>query len=78
MNKSGEQPGADPGRIAYLINGFLRDNLSEAEHNELDAWIETSPENMRLFEELTDEGNLQAAQAWFKAQEGDKKRKAKR
>ena len=78
MNTSGEQPGIDPGRIAYLIDGFLRDNLTETEHDELDAWIEASPENMRLFEELTDEENLQAAQAWFRKYEGNRERKRKR
>lgn len=78
MNTSGEQPGTDPGRIAYLIDGFLRETLTETEHDELDAWIEASPENMRLFEELTDDGNLQAAQAWFRTHEGKKGRKKER
>lgn len=51
-------------RIAYLIAGFLRGTLTEAEHDELDAWIVESDENLRLFEELTDEENLETAIAW--------------
>src|SRR6476620_3417026 len=47
-------------RIAYLIAGFIRKTLTEAEHNELDAWVEASDENMRLFEDLTDEKNIEA------------------
>lgn len=41
-------------RIAYLIAGFLRQTLKDEEHDELDAWIEASDANQRLFEELTD------------------------
>lgn len=78
MNSNGEQASPDPGRVAYLINGFLQDNLTEPERDELDEWIEAAPENMKLFEELTDEENLQAAQTWYGAKEADKSRKAKR
>jgi transmembrane sensor len=52
-------------RIAYLIAGFIRKNLTEAEHDELDAWVESSDENMLLFEELTDEKNIEANLAWM-------------
>jgi transmembrane sensor len=52
-------------RIAYLIAGFIRKNLTEAEHDELDAWVEASDENMILFEELTDEKNIEANLAWM-------------
>lgn len=78
MNNHGEQASPDPGRIAYLVNGFLQDNLTEPERDELDEWIEAAPENMKLFEELTDEENLQAAQTWFQKQEANKKRKRTR
>jgi transmembrane sensor len=37
-------------RIAYLVLGYLRKTLTEAEHDELDAWVEASDENMLLFE----------------------------
>jgi len=47
-------------RIAYLIAGFLRGTLTEAEHDELDAWVVASDDNTRLFEELTDEAYLEA------------------
>jgi len=52
-------------RIAYLIAGFIRKTLTEAEHDELDAWVESSDENMLLFEELTDEKNIEANLAWM-------------
>jgi len=52
-------------RIAYLIAGFIRETLTEAEHDELDAWVESSDENMLLFEELTDEKNIEANLAWM-------------
>jgi transmembrane sensor len=52
-------------RIAYLVAGYIRKNLTEAEHDELDAWVEASDENMLLFEELTDEKNIEANLAWM-------------
>src|SRR4029079_8992419 len=65
MKPGDEHIQKDASRIAYLIAGFLRGDLTEPEHDELDKWIEVHPDNMRLFEELTDEETLQAAQAWF-------------
>jgi len=52
-------------RVAYLIAGFIRHTLSETEHDELDAWVESSDDNMILFEELTDERNIEANLAWM-------------
>lgn len=78
MNSNGEKASPDSGRVAYLINGFLQDNLTDGERDELDEWIEAAPENMRLFEELTDEENLQAAQVWYQGKEAAKNRKDKR
>ena len=52
-------------RIAYLIAGYIRRTLTEEEHDELDAWVEASDENMLLFEELTDEKNIEANLAWM-------------
>lgn len=40
-------------RIGYLIDAFLRDTITPDEHDELDAWVGTSDENMRIFEEQT-------------------------
>jgi transmembrane sensor len=53
-------------RIAYLIAGYIRKTLTVAEHDELDAWVEESDENMKLFEELTDEQNIEASLARMK------------
>ena len=46
-------------RIAALIVGYIKQTLNPEEHDELDAWVEGSDSNMRLFEELTDEKNLE-------------------
>lgn len=54
-------------RIAYLISGYVQQTLTEREHNELDAWVEESDDNMKLFEELTDEENIDANMAWMKS-----------
>ncbi len=40
-------------RIAYLVAGYLRQSLTTAEHDELDAWLTSSEQNQLLFEELT-------------------------
>ncbi len=52
-------------RIAYLISGFIQNKLTKDEHDELDSWVEASDENMLLFEELTDEKNIEANMAWM-------------
>jgi ferric-dicitrate binding protein FerR (iron transport regulator) len=55
----------DPNRIAYLIAGFVKGTLTTAEQEELDLWVAASDDNLRLFEELTDEDKLEEAQAFF-------------
>jgi len=52
-------------RIAYLIAGYIRGTLTESEHDELDKWVEASDDNMLLFEELTDEKNIEANLEWM-------------
>ncbi|MEP7375992.1 MAG: FecR domain-containing protein [Chitinophagaceae bacterium] len=47
-------------RVAYLVSGYLRQSLTEAELDELDAWIVASDENQELFEELIDRKNIEA------------------
>jgi transmembrane sensor len=61
---NGEDPLPVAERIAYLIAGFLRNSLTEEEHDELDDWVVASDENTRLFEELTDPDNLEAMLEW--------------
>src|SRR4030095_6069999 len=46
-------------RVAYLIAGYVRQTLTEKEHDELDEWITASDDNQRLFEELTDPATIQ-------------------
>ncbi len=48
-------------RIATLLAGYMRDTLTEHEHDELDEWVGASDKNMRLFEELTDENRVKLA-----------------
>lgn len=59
-------------RIAYLIAGYIRKTLTETEHDELDAWVEESDHNMLLFEELTDERNIEANLAWMQSLQTEK------
>ncbi len=47
-------------RVAYLIAGYIRNTLTRAEHQELDDWVNASDKNMKLFEDLTDERNIEA------------------
>lgn len=46
-------------RISYLIAGYLKDTLIDAERDELDEWVIASDANMRLFAEMTDEKNIE-------------------
>src|SRR6185369_9819582 len=55
----------DPGRIAYLIAGFIKNSLTQSEHDELDRWVNDSDRNMKLFEDLTDEKNIAANLHWM-------------
>lgn len=57
--------GPEADRIAYLVAGFLRQTLSETEHDELDAWMTASPANQRLFEELTNPHTIESRIAAF-------------
>lgn len=59
-------------RVAYLIAGYIRRTLTETEHDELDAWVEESDHNMLLFEELTDEKNIEANLAWMESIQTEK------
>ena len=52
-------------RVAFLIAGYLRNTLTEKEHDELNDWVNASDHNMQLFEELTDETNLETNLAWM-------------
>lgn len=66
MNVSDEYTSGMPPRIAYLLVGFIHKTLTDKEHDELDAWVEESDDNMLLFEELTDENNIEANLAFMK------------
>jgi len=52
-------------RIAFLIAGYIRGTITEKDHDELDNWVNESDHNMQLFEELTDEDNLEQNLAWM-------------
>lgn len=47
-------------RVAYLISDYLRQALTDKEHDELDAWMTASDANQELFEQLTDPDVIEA------------------
>lgn len=51
-------------RTAYLIAGYIKENLTPREHEELDDWVTASMDNQLLFEELTDGKNLEKWLQW--------------
>ncbi|MEJ0082005.1 MAG: hypothetical protein WDM78_13895 [Puia sp.] len=51
-------------RIAYLINGYIRRSLTDAENIELDDWVTGSMKNQQLFEEITDPANIRKWIDW--------------
>lgn len=52
-------------KVAHLIAGHIRKTLTSFERKELDSWLEASEKNIQLFEELTDERNIQRALDWY-------------
>lgn len=52
-------------RAGYLISGFIRKMLNREEEEELDRWILESEENMKLFEDLTDERMMDDFLKWY-------------
>ncbi len=46
-------------RVAYLVAGFIKDELTEEERYELDDWVCESIENQRMFEKWIDPDNLE-------------------
>jgi transmembrane sensor len=45
---------SDADRVAFLITGYIRSTLTDAEKDELDDWITSNDSNMELFAHLTD------------------------
>lgn len=52
-------------RTGYLIAGFITNTLSIEEREELDEWVIASEENMQLFEDLTDDRNVEDTIRWI-------------
>lgn len=46
-------------RVSYLLAGHIRQTLTNAEKDELEAWKNQDDHNRKLFAELTDEDNIQ-------------------
>lgn len=46
-------------RVSYLLAGHIRQKLTDAEKEELEAWKNEDEHNQKLFAELTDEDNIQ-------------------
>ena len=58
-------------RIAYLIAHFIMEDLSEEEEEELENWILQSDQNMKVFEDLTDEVSIDQYLKWYFEQDID-------
>lgn len=52
-------------RLLYLIRAFILKNLSAKEREELDAWLEQSDENITLFENLTEDDQVENTMALY-------------
>lgn len=52
-------------RSAYLIAGFIQENLSLEEEQELDQWVQQDDNNMDLFEKLTDPQTSETFLSWY-------------
>jgi ferric-dicitrate binding protein FerR (iron transport regulator) len=55
---------AESYRVAYLVVRFMREDLTEAEHDELDAWVNTSMYNQQMFEKLINPDNPETWDQW--------------
>src|SRR5450755_3394469 len=58
-------------RIAHLISGYIRKDLTDSEHRELDNWVTENMKNQQLFEELTDPANIKKWITWKKELDSD-------
>lgn len=56
---------AESARIAYLLAGYIRKTLTRSEHDELDDWVADNDDNMKLFEEMTDENYMDENLSWL-------------
>lgn len=52
-------------RTAYLIAAYIQKKLTPVEREELDDWVGANKENLLLFEELTDDNELNKTLKWF-------------
>jgi len=52
-------------RTAYLIASYIQKKITPAEREELDDWVGANKENLLLFEELTDDNELNKTLKWF-------------
>lgn len=47
--------------IAGLVIKFIKDEMTEAERSTLGEWVSASPENQKVFDELSNGPSLQSA-----------------
>lgn len=59
-------------RIANLIAAYVRGTITEEQHRELDEWVAASDDNLRMFERLTDEKNLEEITLWMETVQTEK------
>ncbi len=59
-------------RVMYLLREYLKKNLSIEEEEELDKWLLQRDDHMKLFEELTNEDNLDDFLKWYGSRDVEK------
>jgi ferric-dicitrate binding protein FerR (iron transport regulator) len=60
-------------RAAYLISQFIQETISEEDEEELDRWMQQSEQNMKIFEDLTDESMVRDFLTWYAARDTERK-----
>jgi transmembrane sensor len=60
-------------RTGYLIGSFITGTLTIEEREELDAWVVQREENMQLFEDMTDEKQVNRFMEWLARREVETK-----
>jgi transmembrane sensor len=61
-------------RIGYLIASYIKGTITPLERKELDAWILESDQNELLFDQLTNEENIEKTMQWYASLNEEKAR----
>ena len=61
-------------RIGYLIASYIKGTITPLGRKELDAWILESDQNELLFDQLTNEENIEKTMQWYAEVDEEKAR----